>query len=133
MRRCHLKKPHNSFKVIKNSKQIPSTESFLKTLVHLFCVFLENHSFLFYWGVSRLFGHTVLADCSTVTRTGTLRCDTNPLNIDVNEILEIQNTENCKLYSGIRSTSVAFLAGYIALTIEERVECEICLNTVQPR
>jgi hypothetical protein len=91
--------------------------------------------FLFYWAVSRLFGHTVLADCSTVTRTGALRCDTNPLNIDVNvpdyiveEILEIQNTENCKLYSGIRSTSVAFLAGYIALTIEERVECEICLN-----
>jgi hypothetical protein len=65
-----------------------------------------------------------------------LRCDTNPLNIDVNvpdyiveEILEIQNTKNRKLYSGIRSTSVAFLAGYIALTIiEERVECEICLN-----
>jgi hypothetical protein len=51
--------------------------------------------------------------------------------IDVNlhdyimeEILEIQNIENCKLYSGIHSSSMAFLAGYIALTIEERVECE---------
>jgi hypothetical protein len=31
--------------------QIPSTESFLKTLVHLFLRFLENHSFLFYWSV----------------------------------------------------------------------------------
>jgi hypothetical protein len=57
--------------------------------------------------------------------------------IDVNlhdyimeEILEIQNIENCKLYSGIHSSSMAFLAGYIALTIEERVECEICLNTL---
>jgi hypothetical protein len=79
----------------------------------------------------------ILADCSTVARTGALRCDTNSLNIDVNlpdyimeEILEIQNIENCKLYSGIHSSSMAFLAGYIALTIEERVECEICLNTL---
>jgi hypothetical protein len=58
MRHCNLKKNYDSFKVIKNSKQI-STESFLKTLVHLFLRFSrENHSFLFYWGVSRLFGHT---------------------------------------------------------------------------
>jgi hypothetical protein len=43
MRRCYLKKPLMTFitpsRSSKTAKQIPSTESFLKTLVHLFLRF----------------------------------------------------------------------------------------------
>jgi hypothetical protein len=69
MRRCHLKNlwwHHNSFKVINNSKQIPSTESFWKTLVDLFLRF-SRKSF-----VSVLLGcfQTFWTHCTAYFRSG---------------------------------------------------------------
>jgi hypothetical protein len=44
-------------------------------------------------------------------------------------ILELKNLST-HLHYGIVSASVAFLAGYVAKTIEERIECEVCLNSI---
>lgn len=62
--------------------------------------------------------------------TNTILTSSIELPEDLRELIDDLQHLSTHLDYGILSASVAFLAGYIARTIEERIECQVCLESL---